>query len=251
MRYNFTRAYDRVLQQFDLHGHFVDVGEWQSLKDGDLPHYETYELEDVTLGFTMPPDMKSLQDIMKPNLPWAEDHFQERVAGLPLNPGKQYKNWPWYDQGVEDHMPQGRFSHTYMERYWPIIKMPGGIRYGNGDLEDLVKLLKDRPYTRQAYLPVWFPEDTGAMHGERVPCSLGYHFMRRGDKLKVVYYMRSCDWFRYFRDDMYLTARLLQWVSERTSTVPGRMVVHISSLHIFAQERDRLKEEAENASRTV
>jgi len=248
MRYNFIRAYDRVLQQFDQHGHFVNVGEWQSFKDNDLPHYKTYELENVTLGFTMPPDMKSLQDIMKPNLPWSEDHFQERIRGLPLNPGEQYKNWPWYDQGVEDHKPRGEFSHTYMERYWAAF---AGIRYWSGDLRDVVKLLNDRPYTRQAYLPVWFPEDTGAVHGERVPCSLGYHFMRRGEKLKVVYYMRSCDWFRYFRDDMYLTARLLQWVAERTSTVPGIMIAHISSLHIFAQERDRLKEEAKNASRTV
>jgi len=241
---NFQHAYDHALSKLWIGGHEADVGEWQAFRGGDLPHFKTWEVEDVDLTFDVPPDMKSLQDIMKPNLPWAEDHFQERVFGQPLNPGEEYKNWPWYNQGVEDHKLQGKFSHTYMERYWPD---PRSV----GNLSDLVDLLINRPYTRQAYLPVWFPEDTGSVGGIRVPCSLGYHFMRRGDKLKVVYYMRSCDWFRYFRDDMYLTARLLQWVAERTLTVPGRMIVHISSLHVFLNEKGRLEKESNSASRTI
>jgi hypothetical protein len=58
------------------------------------------------------------------------------------------------------------------------------------------------PFTRQAFLPIWYPEDTGSVHGERVPCTIGYHFIRRGDWVHVVYYIRSCDFFRHFRDDI-------------------------------------------------
>jgi hypothetical protein len=68
-----------------------------------------------------------------------------------------------------------------MERYWPKYinwaqdEEPQdamfGIRYNYGDLNDVVDLLARSPATRQAVLPVWFPEDTGAVHGERVPCS--------------------------------------------------------------------------------
>ena len=111
-------------------------------------------------------------------------------------------------------------------------------------MRDLKSLLMTRPFTRQAYLPIWFPEDIRAAdQGERVPCSLGYHFLLRRGKLKVTYYMRSCDWFRYFRDDVYMTVRLQQDLAKMMGVEPGRFVMHISSLHIFEAERDRLRDE--------
>jgi thymidylate synthase len=82
----------------------------------------------------------------------------------------------------------------------------------------VIDLLRDRPTTRQAFIPIWFPEDTGAHHGERVPCTLGYHLMARDGRLKIVYYMRSCDFLRHFRDDVYMAGRLCQWVCERRAT---------------------------------
>lgn len=225
-------------------GSVVDVGEWQSLRDPDLPMTKTFEVEDVTFEWIrVPSDMVALQAYVKPNLPWAEDHFRERVSGQPLNPGEQYKNWPWYEQGVEEHKGGGLFSHTYMERYWPPPRM--GVRYEMGNLHDLEGLLMGRPHTRQAYLPVWFPEDLVAaeVYGERVPCSLGYHFLMRDNKLKVVYYMRSCDFFRYFRDDVYMTIRLQQRVAGIMNVEMGSLVMHISSLHIFEAEIERLQRE--------
>ena len=132
-----------------------------------------------------------------------------------------------------------------MERYWagsnPKLR---GIRFSPGDIRDLKSLLMTRPHTRQAYLPVWFPEDIHAAdQGERVPCTLGYHFLMRNNKLKVVYYMRSCDWFRYFRDDVYLTVRLQQEIAKVMGVEMGSFVMHISSLHIFEAEFDRLQAE--------
>ena len=71
-----------------------------------------------------------------------------------------------------------------------------GIRFSYGDFNDVLDLLEKEPFTRQAFLPIWFPEDTGCHHGERVPCTIGYHFMRRGNFLSVVYMIRSCDYIR-------------------------------------------------------
>lgn len=212
--------------------HPVDTGHWQAIKN--VPQTKTLELRSVLLEYDIPRSIEQLQVEVTPNLPWAEDHFQERVAGLPLNPGDQYKNWPWYKGNVEKHqtVEEEKFSHTYMERYWPkeIVQggqgkrgygQPDGIRYDYGDLDDVVDLLAREPYTRQAYLPVWFPEDTGAHHGERVPCSLGYHFMLREGKLHCFYPIRSCDFLRHFRDDVYLTCRLVQWVIDEVSKLGG------------------------------
>lgn len=252
----------------------VDTGHWQGLKN--VPHTKTRELPYANFKYHIPETVSELQEEVKPNMPWAEDHFQERVSGEPLNPGEQYKNWPWYKGGVEDHKKDGTFSHTYMERYWP--KQAGyedpesllesiqqyrrtleGVRYPYGDLQDVVNLLAREPTTRQAYLPVWFPEDTGACgtENQRVPCSLGYHFMMRDGYLDCMYHMRSCDLIRYFRDDVYLTCRLVQWVLAQLQGLevdeldlgelgrdtqedglwgrvkPGTLHMTIASLHIF------------------
>ncbi len=242
---NFDEIADDIGMVFAENGQVVDVGEWQSLRNPDSPMSTTFELEDVSIKWTdVPSIMGFLQADVCPNLPWAEDHFQERVAGEPLNPGEQYKNWPWYEQGVEEHKGGGLFSHTYMERYWPPANKVG-VRYDMGTLSNLKSMLMMRPHTRQAYLPVWFPEDLYAADvlGERVPCTLGYHFLMRENKLKVVYYMRSCDFFRYFRDDVYMTARLQQQLAHMMNVEMGPLVMHISSLHIFEAEIERLQRE--------
>jgi hypothetical protein len=233
----------------------VDVGEWQSMDIKDKPLMITHELMDVSLVISVGLDPLPLQFDISPNLPWAEDHFWERVSGFPLNPGEEYQNWPWYKGNVPAHQGvEGKFSHTYMERMWP--KYAGiddhynmgeaprkGIRYKYGDLNNVLELLVKSPLTRQAYLPIWFPEDTGAVHGERVPCSLGYHFIRRNDKLHCTYYIRSCDFVRHFRDDLYLAARLLQWVAWHVGIAPGQLTMHIVSLHIFEGDRKKLERE--------
>ena len=90
-----------------------------------------------------------------PNLPWAENHFLERINGKPINPGKEYKNWPFYENFENDKLfrPDGKFSHNYMERYWcGDLK---GLRYDYGDLNDVIERLRENPNTRQAYLSVW------------------------------------------------------------------------------------------------
>jgi Thymidylate synthase len=256
---DFGELFEDLIIYFLDEGKVVDVGEWQSFRDPNLPMTQTYEVEDVSFKYWIPFSRDDLQRAVKPNLPWAERHFQERMSGLPLNPGNEYKNWPWYKQGVEDHKPDGQFSHTYMERYWPKFAgengdpeelkhfdMPNhGIHFPYGDVDNLINLLQTRPYTRQAYLPIWFPEDLHAadVAQQRVPCTLGYHFLIRKNpaELKVTYYMRSCDFFRYFRDDVYMTCRLAQIVADRVGVLPGDLVMHISSLHIFEAEIERLE----------
>ena len=123
------------------------------------------------------------------------------------------------------------------------------IRYPYCDLDDMIELLVTKPETRQAYLPIFFPEDTGALHGKRIPCSLGYHFILRDGYLHTNYYMRSCDYIRHFRDDMYLTARLAQYITmilnlksgESNKYTVGMLDVHLVSLHIFEHEVRLLK----------
>jgi hypothetical protein len=197
---------------------------------------------------------------IRPDLPWADDHFEERVSGEPLNPPPSEAWWPHAPKGNNRFKSEdGTFSHTYPERYWPqyageslpkevldFAKMSGrvGIRFRYGDLDDLTNCLAEDPLTRQAYLPVWFPEDLGAPMSERKPCTLGYHFIMRDNRLHVIYYIRSCDFLRHFRNDIYMTVRLQHWVLEQCrmknsdwqKVKAGSFTMHITSLHLFRND---------------
>lgn len=240
----------------------VDVGEWQATDAVALAN-TTLELEDVSLVIPINPTPVEWAAAVQPNMPWSEEHFQERVSGIPHNPPPSHVRWPYAQRNNDQHREEEKFSHTYPERFWPRMDLDSklqdmegelsygflsprhGIRFEYGDLDDLVSLLKNRPLTRQAYLPIWFPEDLHAanVRGQRVPCSLGYHFLKREGRLKITYYIRSCDFRRHFRDDVYMAGRLCQWVADRVGAVPGNLVMHISSLHIFAHERSWIERE--------
>lgn len=242
----------------------VDSKTWQSQSTEGRPGMGvTWELEDVSFEVAVPATVGMMAALVKPNLPWADEHFYERVGGLPLNPPPSNKIWPFQQAGHVEHTNEwGMFSHTYPERFWP--KHAGhdissycqggayarceegdrrGVRYNYGDLNNVLALLDRDPTTRQAYLPVWFPEDTGSVEGQRVPCSLGYQFRVRRDQINCTYTLRSCDYLRHLRDDVYMAMRLQQWIGEELneSVIPGTLVLNIGSLHIFDGDRPMMQ----------
>lgn len=269
-------TFKRLASQL-LHAPTVHRGSWQSIDVSGSRLHETFEMAHVTIDYEIPSTLDELQIEIQPNLPWADEHFAERVSGIPHNPPPSHVRWPYAQAANAQHTSGGKFSHTYPERFWPrragmapewqnIKSGMGqrlldrrGIRYRYGDLSDVVNQLVINPLTRQAYLPVWFPEDTGATAGQRVPCTLGYHFLVTHGKMDIVYAIRSCDLLRHFQDDIYLAARLCQWMCEQYNEQithprspdpeitlknlrPGRLIMHISSLHAFMGDGKKLEQ---------
>jgi len=237
-------------------------GKWQQLDVSESSLHATYELLNVTFWYQMPTTVHGAQQHIEPDLPWAENHFQERVGGKPINPGVEHANWPYHAGRVELHQNAGRYDHNYMERIWPTdlvldTELDYGVSNGNrftgyrfpvGDLDDVVTLLAEDSGTRQAYLPIWFPEDTGATMGQRVPCSLGYHFIIRDGIIHCQYNLRSCEIYRHFTNDIYMAVRLVQWVAEQLSMVHnievglGQLTTHVVSLHGFVGDTEKIEE---------
>ncbi len=284
---NFALAIEQAGLQILYRSKLVHSARWQGADIASRPEMATHEVAHASFAVDMDKMMVNeegqqrgnfagiLQHDIRPNMPWAEDHFQERVCGRPINPGVEWANWPYGKSAATFLDERGKFNHNYMERYWPkhagIVDEPTktatdfndemahaeeegwakhrGIMYEYGDLNDVVKLLATDPYTRQAYLPVWFPEDTGG-GSKRAPCTIGYHFLMREGKLDINYHIRSCDFIRHFRDDLYLTARLLEWVLQQCQelepelwqdVVPGMFVMQIGSLHVFRNDYQIMK----------
>lgn len=267
-----------LLGDFAEEAEAVDVGQWQSRDIKGDRSKVTWELREASLAIRMPPNEGEAQRVIRPNLPWAEDHFQERVGGKPLNPPPSQAWWPFAQNGNADHKKNDQFSHTYPERFWPKHaghdfcncphsaemregKEPGyysehwpcsysgrrGVRFSYGDLDDVIERLRDNLLTRQAYLPIWFPEDTGAPAGERVPCTLGYLFLVRKNTLHMTYHIRSCDFMRHWRDDVYMAVRLAHYVrsqlkiSQTAALNFGELTMHIGSFHIFEGDRPMVR----------
>lgn len=241
----------------------IQIGEWQAMDVSGSDLHKTHELEDVSLVWDqLPGDPDQVMPFI--DTEWTDEHFAERIGGQPLNPAPSHERWPYAVGGNSRHMTGKKFDHTYPERFWPRYagdkgpvpeiadSWPGhrGIHFSYGDLNDLVNLLVRRPLTRQAYLPVWFPEDTGAVDGQRVPCTLGYHFMQRRGFLSVRYYLRSCDIYRHLSNDAYFAARLTDWICDEVEGKtggairfrPGSMHMHISSLHSFVADKAKMRE---------
>lgn len=258
MSITFEQAIEAVARQMHR-APSVRRGKWQGLDVSKRPEMVAYEICHYSMRVPLHTmNLEVYRHQIKPNLPWADDHFLERVCGQPLNPGVEWANWPWGKNADKFRDVTGIFDHNYMERYWPkfagrMIKTTPdvgtpnvGIRYEYGDLDDVVEELLHDPTTRQAILPVFFPEDTGYRPGRRKPCSLHYHFMLNGDGLDIQYTLRSCDFVRHFRDDIYLTVRLLLWMLEHLrrkdktywdKIKPGLFVMHIANLHMFVNDR--------------
>lgn len=250
----------------------VTRGEWQSQRI-EMPMLENLH---VIADMPIPATIEAAQEMTGARIPWAEDHFLERVGGKPLNPSPSEQWWPFRKKSEDgdtnkEHKSEGAaFSHTYPERMWPKSAnadagydmhdgiVHWGIRFQYGDLMDVVNQLVNAPLTRQAYLPIWFPEDTGAVHGKRVPCTLGYHFIIQDGVLDVSYFMRSTDLLRHFQDDIYMAMRLGQWVVDKVNQgmhdrwdepqynsylnpqedlKVGKLIFHTSNLHIFEGDK--------------
>lgn len=279
---SFPRLYGHLDHFFFHHAHKVQTERWQGKETNGAPDLATYEL--LNVGIAVPlngiTSLEHWQNEVQPNLPWADEHFDERVCGEPLNPTPSYKRWPWGNSAEKFINDDGQFNHTYPERLWPkyagmtdkgelshTIFDPArnyqrieiafekvhprlGIRHTYGDLEDVVALLARDPLTRQAWIPLFFPEDTGIGDGGRKPCTLGYQFIMRDNRLHIYYPLRSCDYAHHFRDDIYLAIRLLLWVLERCQelnetwrdVLPGTYTMHATSLHLFANDYHRLVE---------
>ena len=259
-----SQAIDQLHFRMKNHSYLMVPEKWQA-QEVDVVMCELLH-QQFAIKLAIGTDITAWQQEIPANYPWAEDHFKERVCGVAINPGVEWANWPWANKADSSREPNGQFNHNYMERFWPKywsdkptmvaddvdrvmveddLNPHMGMRHEYGDLGDVIHLLANEPTTRQAYLPVWFPEDTNSANKGRKPCTLGYHFIMRNGKLDITYHIRSCDFFRHFYDDVYMAVRLAIHVLQCCRSIHpevwrkvelGTLVMNITSLHMFLSD---------------
>src|SRR5699024_8228651 len=94
---------------------------WQAVDISGSSAHDTYELLNTTLWLDIPDNQHETEEMNEPDMPWSEGHFQERVAGKPVNPGDWHHRWPYHGNSESLHQRDAakRYDHNYMERFWP------------------------------------------------------------------------------------------------------------------------------------
>lgn len=159
--------------------------------------------------------------------------FQDRINPEGVNPGNSYKIrldlWQQF-MSVENGE---KFDYTYSERL-----------NAYNQLENAIGALLDDLNSRRAMVMVFDPKDTQSSAGfaTRIPCSISYQFLIRNNRLIIIYYTRSNDYFNHFAIDIWLAAELQLWMvgmlkkmgGERFENLrPGQLEYFAGSLHAY------------------
>lgn len=222
---NFPEATNELRRELKEMGIQVRTKSVQNLNIEGKKEYETLELQNYIYTVIHP----KLEDIPLRSLEWAEAELSERLYSYlndrgGVNPGTAWKirreTWGPLING------RGEFDYTYSQRY------------SDGNLYRIIDLLKKDRFTRRAFMPVFdMVEDMQNMLNTRIPCTLGYWFNYRNDKLNMTYLLRSSDFSEHFNYDIWLSTALLKFVAKEVGDLEVGTFTHwIGSFHVFSKD---------------
>lgn len=198
----------------------------------------TKELIGVNFVITKPwlQKREMLEFLFKDEAQRIEDYCKQeildRIDRRGLNPGNSYKIRMDLWQKLMSKKENDKFDYTYSER----------INYSR-QLDNAIAALKDDEHSRRAMIMIFKPEDTMESSGfqTRIPCSVSYQFLIRNNKLMVLYYIRSNDYFKHFAIDIWLTQAIQEYVwAQLQDTYPGLKIgplnYYAGSFHAYHED---------------
>lgn len=198
----------------------------------------TKELIGVNFVITKPwlQKREMLEFLFKDEAQRIEDYCKQeildRIDRRGLNPGNSYKIRMDLWQKLMSKKENDKFDYTYSER----------INYSR-QLDNAIAALKDDEHSRRAMIMIFKPEDTMESSGfqTRIPCSVSYQFLIRNNKLMVLYYIRSNDYFKHFAIDIWLTQAIQEYIwTQLQDTYPGLKIgplnYYAGSFHAYHED---------------
>jgi thymidylate synthase len=221
---NFIEAQNEIKRDLKELGTRVHTETMQHFNVADDPDFETLELQNYMYS-VIEPDYRDVEGVHEA---WVEAEWKDRLAGQ-LNPGHSWKNrrelWLPLMEFHNDWArvkERGTFAYTY------------SMRMGGNHIRKVIDELEVHPNSRQLWVPVWDQRlDEDRRGKRRVPCSLGYFFMKRSGKLNLTYVMRSCDYATHYPNDVALATMLQEYVAEHTESEMGTFTHVVFSLHVY------------------
>jgi hypothetical protein len=120
----------------------------------------------------------------------------------------------------------GEGTNPLGHSYAGLIRGPGG----RNDLQDVVSLLRDEPWSKRAVLTL-----SGSGNG-KVPCVNVIQFLIREGSLHVIYFARGQDAFRKFYADALCIASMARKVASSLQIPASTVTGFIGSCHLYRED---------------
>ena len=191
-----------------------------------------------------------LAEIKNDNKPYAELTEKERRTIWTAN---------FNAQGVQLGYKDGELGRIYGCQYRsfrgvkeikdPMYKQDGSIHGYNvyyqtvevDQVKNVIEQIKHNPVSRRLVVSAWNPAELDV--ASLPPCHYSYQFSVDGDKLSLMYQMRSNDLFLGCPFNIASYALLLHIVAKITGKVPHELIASLGDCHIYKNHVDQVKEQ--------
>lgn len=191
-----------------------------------------------------------LAEIKNDNKPYAELTEKERRTIWTAN---------FNAQGVQLGYKDGELGRIYGSQFRsfrgvkeikdPMYKQDGSIHGYNvyyqtveiDQVKNVIEQIKHNPVSRRLLVSAWNPAELDV--ASLPPCHYSYQFSVDGDKLSLMYNMRSNDLFLGCPFNIASYALLLHIVAKITGKVPHELIASLGDCHIYKNHIDQVKEQ--------
>lgn len=140
----------------------------------------------------------------------------------------------YYEQGYQLHGDQD-VTIRILGTYGPRLFGSGG----DAQIQYIVDRLLEKPSSRKAAGTIYRPgEDHAPMREDEVPCTLGFQFLQRDDRLHMYVMMRSQDAWSMLPNDVFMFTMLQEYVAARVGAQPGSFRQLSGSSHVYDRHRE-------------
>ena len=191
-----------------------------------------------------------LAEIKNDNKPYAELTEKERRTIWTAN---------FNAQGVQLGYKDGELGRIYGSQWRgfrgvkeikdPMYKQDGSIHGYNvyyqtievDQVKNVIEQIKHNPVSRRLVVSAWNPAELDV--ASLPPCHYSYQFSVDGDKLSLMYQMRSNDLFLGCPFNIASYALLLHIVAKITGKIPHELIASLGDCHVYKNHVEQVKEQ--------
>ena len=153
----------------------------------------------------------------------------------------------WYLAGSD----QLNFVKYYIKTYGKYAEPDGSVHgaYGprllnmrnrTNQIDNVIKLLKKKPSSRQAVVQLFNAEDLQKKYND-IPCTCTIQFLIRKGRLNAIVHMRSNDAFLGLPHDVFAFTFIQELIARSLKLKLGTYKHMVGSLHIYDSDKDKVK----------
>jgi len=131
---------------------------------------------------------------------------------------------------IEKYPEETPDSDTLQAAYGPRLAPHGSMSL----LYRIVELLKEKPTSRRAVIPIYSVSDVVIDHPE-IPCTCTLQFLIRRNRLLMIVYMRSNDAFKGLPSDIFAFTMIQEMLARALEVEVGSYKHFVGSLHLYEE----------------